>query len=274
MTDSLSAPDRLLVLGDDGSPDADVAWLWVCNHAWPEWRADVITAVDPPFPPASWEHHPELVEWDSPHPRLLVAQSQLRDVRLLTIQQDRRIALDARTDADLVVVGPGRLEHARSFVLGSTTDWLLHYPSAPLAIVRSATPTRHVLVCVDGSNHAQSAVETFAGLPWAADTEVVVLGIDDGRSAPDRGIHTALATLQAAGVQATSTLAKGKPTQQILRHIESHDAQLVVLGTRGLTGWKRLRLGSTASHVVRAAPCNCLVACVDDEPRSSDPQPV
>ena len=40
-------------------------------------------------------------------------------------------------------------------------------------------------------------------------------------------------------------------------------AHPVVLGTRGLTGWERLRPGSTASAVVRTAPGSCLVACID-----------
>ena len=41
---------HLLVLGDAGSTGADVAWLWVCNHRWPGWRAEVVTAERPLVP--------------------------------------------------------------------------------------------------------------------------------------------------------------------------------------------------------------------------------
>lgn len=261
--------DRLLVFGDDGTADADVAWLWVCNHTWPHWRAEAITATDPPFPPPSWEHKAEPVEWDSPHPRMLVAQSQLASIKTLTIEQDRRLALGARTDADLLVVGPGRIGHTRAPVLGSTTDWLIHYPSTPTAIIRSAAPTRRVLACTDGSTHARAAIETFARLPWTGQTQVTILAVDDGRSDPTQGCEEAATILRGAGVEPTTSITKGKPTREILRHIDDHDPQLVVIGTRGLTGWKRLRLGSTAGHLLRSAPCNTLVACTDD--RQDDP---
>ena len=262
--------ERLLIFGDDGSADADVAWLWVCNHVWPKWRAEVVTATDPPFPPPSWDHHGELVEWDSPHPRMLVAQSQLSSVKTLTISQDRRIVLGGRTEADLLVIGPGRISQTRAPLLGSTSEWLVHYPSSPTAIVRSASPTRRVLACTDGSAHARIAIETFARLPWAAQAGVVILAVDDGRSDTTRGVDEAAAILRAIGIEPTVSTTKGKPTREILQHLDSHDPQLVVLGTRGLTGWKRLRVGSTAGHIVRAAPCNTLVACVDDQPTNPE----
>ena len=58
---------RLLVMGDDGSTGADVAWLWVCNHRWPGWRAEVVTA-DRPLVPAVTEGPVEAEEWESPIP--------------------------------------------------------------------------------------------------------------------------------------------------------------------------------------------------------------
>ena len=147
MNETLRA-ERLLVFGDDGSPGADVAWLWVCNHRWPGWRAEVLTAIQPSFPP-SWDKPAKLTEWESPHSRHLFAESALGSIRTLTAVQDPRLILDSRGDADLIVVGPRRLSRTKSIVLGSTTEWLLHHPPAPLAIVRSATTVQRVLVCVD-----------------------------------------------------------------------------------------------------------------------------
>lgn len=123
-----------------------------------------------------------------------------------------------------------------------------------------------MLACVDGSKHAQRAIEVFAGLPWAGDTEVVVLGVDDGWAKVEEGQELALGTLRAAGISAAPRTIRGKATHNILDEIEELQPQLVVLGTRGLSGWTRLRLGSTASALVRAAPSTSLVACVEDSP--------
>lgn len=256
----------LLVFGDDGSPGADIAWLWVCNHRWPGWRADIVTATLPPLRPLPEDEQVDLTEWDSPHRRLLVPQSELTAVRHLTASHDPRILLGDRGDAEVLVVGSSGVGHLRALLVGSTTEWLLHHPPTTLVVVRSATPVRRVLACVDGSVHAQRAVEAFAGLPWATQAEVAVLGVADGRSDIETGQANALETLEAAGITAVAKQARGKPAHRILEWIDDTGAQLVVLGTRGLTGWKRLRLGSTAGAVVRAARCSALVACVDDEP--------
>ena len=44
-----------LAFGDDGSPAADVCWLWINSHTWPGWRLEIITAqgaaIGPPPTP-------------------------------------------------------------------------------------------------------------------------------------------------------------------------------------------------------------------------------
>jgi nucleotide-binding universal stress UspA family protein len=258
----MSTEAGLLVIGDDGSPGADVAWLWVSNHRWPGWSAEVLTATEPPFPPASWESYATPVEWRSPHRRALFAESGLASVRHLTTTVDPRVLLSDRGDATLLVVGASGAGHLRALLTGSTTEWLLQHPPAPLVIARSAGPVQRVLACVDGSEHAQRAVQVFADLPWADETQVTVLSVTDDRAEIEAGRRRALETLRGANVPADALEARGRVTPAVLQHIEDLHAQLVVLGSRGLTGWERLRLGSTAGAVARAAPCTCLVAHV------------
>lgn len=49
------------------------------------------------------------------------------------------------------------------------------------------------------------------------------------------------------------------PVKAITDYAEKNSADLIVIGTRGLGGFKRLLLGSVASDVVRYAPCPVLV---------------
>lgn len=85
--------------------------------------------------------------------------------------------------------------------------------------------------------------------------------MSDGWSQPRSAVDEAVAALEISGVKATGIVARGRATPQILDHIVELDANLVLLGTRGLIAWEALRLGSTASAVVRSAQCSCLVAC-------------
>ena len=47
------------------------------------------------------------------------------------------------------------------------------------------------------------------------------------------------------------SIAVGEPSEQILRHIDDCQADLVVMGTQGLEGAKRFVFGSTTERVLR-----------------------
>ena len=56
-----------------------------------------------------------------------------------------------------------------------------------------------------------------------------------------------------------TALLVGDPAAEILRYARAHGVDLLVIGTHGRTGLRRLVLGSVAEHVVRQAPCPVMV---------------
>lgn len=253
----------LMVFADDGSPGSDVAWLWINNHPWEGWRIESLTGHQPDEMAVRPPPGGGLREWSPPWDRHVTVPDGLASLRFLTGDGDPRVLLGDRADAELIVVGPRGLGHLRALWSGSTTEWLLHHPPAPLAIIRSAAPVRSVVACVDGSDHARAAVEAFLALPLAADTAVTVLGVGRGDADVERGIGAAAALVEEAGVPVGTEVLEGKPTAAICGHVEEHRPQLVVLGTRGLTGLDRLKLGSTAAAIARDVECSSLVASAD-----------
>jgi nucleotide-binding universal stress UspA family protein len=68
------------------------------------------------------------------------------------------------------------------------------------------------------------------------------------------------AKLQQAGVRARSTVfLSNDPAMEIIRTADSEKADLIVIATHGLTGWRRLAFGSVADKLVRTAACSVLV---------------
>jgi nucleotide-binding universal stress UspA family protein len=65
--------------------------------------------------------------------------------------------------------------------------------------------------------------------------------------------------LRETAVQASVLVEDGQSAVGIVRLAESLPAELVVLGTSGKTGLRRVILGSVAEAVVRRAPCSVLV---------------
>lgn len=74
-----------------------------------------------------------------------------------------------------------------------------------------------------------------------------------------------------AGVPVEAHASFGAPWREIVRLAEDYEADLVVVGTHGRTGFERMLVGSVAETVVRHASCPVLVVRseVDAEPTSA-----
>jgi nucleotide-binding universal stress UspA family protein len=59
-------------------------------------------------------------------------------------------------------------------------------------------------------------------------------------------------------VEVEALVREGYPATIIIEEAESHQANLIVIGTHGHTGLKHLLLGSIAERVVQKAPCPVL----------------
>jgi len=63
----------------------------------------------------------------------------------------------------------------------------------------------------------------------------------------------------AAGVKVEARMLQGNPAEEIVRYARLSGADLVVIGTHGRRGLRRMVLGSVAAQVVREAHCPVLV---------------
>ena len=71
-------------------------------------------------------------------------------------------------------------------------------------------------------------------------------------------------SVHAAGVAAEQHLSANPPSEEILRLSGKIGADLIVIGTRGLSGLQRWLLGSVAERTVRMAPCPVLTVSAND----------
>jgi nucleotide-binding universal stress UspA family protein len=137
-----------------------------------------------------------------------------------------------------------------------------------------------ILVPVDGSAYSLKAVETACDLAQAkAPSSVVLIAVTIQIPELEEGVYiaekmkaqaeVALAkakdVAQAQGVTADVVLATGSsPTDEIVQAAKDRQADLIVIGSRGLAGKTRSFLGSTASQVVTYSPCSVLVVKTQD----------
>lgn len=70
--------------------------------------------------------------------------------------------------------------------------------------------------------------------------------------------------LRESGIEVASDLLLGVPSQNIVECAEREKADLIIIGTRGLSGVEHLLLGSTAERVVQRSRCPVLAVHPDD----------
>ncbi len=256
---------RTLVFGDDGSPAADIAWLLINNHSWPGWQLEIITARPSAIGPPASPERTVLHRWDPPQPRPVSTEARFAHVVYLTAVTDPRLAL--LRHCDLLVIGPRGPGLLKALHVGSTADWLLVHPPAPLLIARHGHTIRSVVLCSDGSPHANRVTAALAHLPWVRQLDITVLVIDDSRTDVDDAIRAARVLLEPCGANVDMRVEIGKPSAMIHGHIDQTSPHLVALGTSGLSGLRHLSVCSTASAIARTSPCSVLVACDDEHVR-------
>ncbi len=258
MTEPQAEKRPVVVLADDGAPASDVAWAWLTSHRWVGWDLQNVTARRAATPGGADLKPSRFVRRRPPEEACLASWDRVE------VEGDPRVALQARADASLLVVGRHHRRQLAGRWAASTTDWLLVDPPAPILIARHGHPTRSVVLCADGGAHTQRALQAFWALPWAGDVAVHVVSVDDGFTDVERSLKVACATVPSRGRPAAVARLAGPARRELVGFVQAHQIDLVVMGTRGLTGLRRLRVGSPVSALLKDGSANSLIAHVPD----------
>jgi nucleotide-binding universal stress UspA family protein len=139
-----------------------------------------------------------------------------------------------------------------------------------------------ILLAVDGSEYSNAAAESVARRPWPANSEVKIVSVielfqpyltemwavsdefweDMDKSAKAQAndaIDKARAYFQVAerkDLEVSQHIPKGNPRSVILDEAEAWGADLIVLGSHGYTGLKRVLLGSVSQAIAAHAKCS------------------
>ena len=196
------------------------------------------------------------------------------------------IADEARAfGADLVVVGSRGHGAIASLVLGSVSGEVVDQAPCPVLVARHSTMAR-IIFATDGSPSAASAQALlsdwpiFDGLPirvvsvadvpqpwhtgiaptmYAQVAEAYARDLEEAKREHRRIADESVERLRAGGRDAIADVRVGDAATEVIAAEVSFGADLIVLGSRGRTGLKRLLLGSVARNVVHGGTASILV---------------
>ena len=289
---------QTIAAGFDGSAPAAAALDWAANEANRRGvTLRIISVVNyPGMAAGTLESAPILPASLLNRAHELAAEAALRARKVLDAARvETQIVIGAAAEAlvtatksvQLLVVGNRGRSELFSTVLGSVSFAVAAHAHCPVIVVCEGAvavgPEHGVVVGVDGSSAGDRALDVaadvaaHAGAPlriicaWdlpAADSwafaywQTASPDSDWARTQHDVAVKVVTAAAERAqsqhrGLVATSEVRQG-PAGAALTGA-SHDAGLVVVGSRGLGGFPGLVLGSVSHHVVHGCACPVMV---------------
>lgn len=188
---------------------------------------------------------------------------------------------------DLIVLGTRGLVGRRRRVIGSVSGKVARYAPTSVLVAQTAGPVRRILLGYDASPDADEALELVARLPLRGEPAVTVLSAYDvtppfaagiaptmvaqaraayrdslrwAAEAADAMASSAAQRLREAGLTAAMRTARGPAHRQLAIVASELPADLLVVGSRGLSAIQRFFLGSTSAALLTRPPTSVLVA--------------
>jgi nucleotide-binding universal stress UspA family protein len=160
----------------------------------------------------------------------------------------------------------GRRGHTglERLMMGSVAARVIgHSPVSVLVVPREVTlDFKRLLIASDGSTYSAAAWEQALLLARRLGSTLIIASV----ARNDAEIDTAreiVARLEKAaadqGMALDPLVLQGRPYEAIVKAAHQKQADLIILGSHGRTGLKRLLMGSVAERVIGQAPCAVLV---------------
>lgn len=198
---------------------------------------------------------------------------------------------DADADLDFITVGASGQSAIGRFFLGSVAESAARYARQPVLITRPPSgPLHEIVVGLDGSDCSRAAAEFIASrFPLPTDCVLRLVSVvpqpffdlvgNPMYSGPPNYLTLELINNQARKkasdnadsladiLRSTSgqysvevePVVLGNPAVELVRIAQERGAELIVVGSHGLTGIDRFLLGSVSERVLRHAHCSVLV---------------
>jgi 3-phenylpropionate/trans-cinnamate dioxygenase ferredoxin reductase component len=255
---------RTVVVGTDGSPTANIAQRTATSLARAFGaRLVLVTAYDPPrimrpMAEAFLEYAVENSRREGVDAETSIEHGEPAETLIRAAE---------RLDADLVVVGNKGMGQPSRFRLGSVAAKVAHGAPCDLLIVdtvraadrgeRGGESYGRILAATDGSATATEAVRIAFEFGLLLHAGVTLIYVGDPLIGAVKVEQSA--ALRPDVLDVTTRVEEGDPADRIVETAEREDADLVVVGSRGLSGVRRWVLGSVSDRVAHYAPADVLI---------------
>jgi nucleotide-binding universal stress UspA family protein len=168
------------------------------------------------------------------------------------------------TQPDLIIMGRHGYTGLTRLLMGSVTARVIGHSLCNVLVAPRGVGLdfSRLLVASDGSPFSEAAWDEALALAQAMGSALIAVAV----ATSDRDIPTATAAVRnmeaaaaAQGIILDTMIPMGRPEEGIVKAADFKKASLIIVGSHGRTGLKRLLMGSVAERVIGLASCPVLV---------------
>lgn len=169
-----------------------------------------------------------------------------------------------RSQMGIIVMGRrGKGGMMRAMVGGTTTRVISHTSSNVLVVPRNAHINGNlILLAADGSHYSEVAAVAAIQMAQYLNAPINVVSVVEQTEKQAEGTATVeriRSLIAPTGITVNGQVTVGKPAESIVETAKAQQADLIVVGTRGLTGLEKILMGSVSDRVIVLAECAVLV---------------
>jgi len=170
----------------------------------------------------------------------------------------------AAKDVDIIAIGRHGYQGLAKLLMGEVAAKVISDAPCKVLVVPKAAHIgyKNILVATDGSSHAVAAVNEAINIAKKTGSHLIALSAIRDESERDEAENLTNAVAEMAqneGLTAEALTPLGKPSNVIVETAGGMGVDLIVMGTYGKTGLKKLLMGSSTEKVIGSAGCAVLV---------------
>jgi len=165
---------------------------------------------------------------------------------------------------DWIIMGRHGLTGLARLLMGSVTARVIGHSRVNVLVVPQGTTLefKRLLVASDDSSFSAAAWEEALSITQRMGSHLFAISVaaTDGELTTARAVVQKLeAEAKRRGVALETAVPRGQPDQAIIHWAQTKQVNLIILGSHGRTGLRKLLMGSVVERVIGQAPCPVLV---------------
>ena len=267
---------RSVVLATDNSPHSEGAIkeaIYVAKHCGAKLFVIQVLQVNPEFATEGLKLMEDMelccrTHFD--HIRDLAAEENVEIIAVCRrTDKPHEIILEEaeKRNADVIVMGRRGWKGLKKFLLGSVTAKVITSSSCKVLVVPkdAIVKSEVIMLATDGSKYSEAAEKEFLSMVQRCTyiEKFIVLSAapsHDKIKLAEKNVQKVLKDAEERGMKIEPLVFIGEPHKVILQTAKDRNVDLIVLGTHGRKGLKKLALGSVSEEVITHSHCAVLIA--------------